>query len=126
MNKKILFFILFFASITTGMLYITLRKPHIQEVDKEYILSSILNDIPAFSADNRSLVKIDSVAKFEDKWYIINISSLRETKVDVPVKLVLLDTGTDLQIMLGPDTDFTEAELLQYNVPDSVILGLQK
>lgn len=45
----------------------------------------------------------------------------------VPVKIILSDLHQKLPIvLLGPDTHFTEQELLEKNIPDSVILELQK
>lgn len=95
-------------------------------IDDEKILYVITEKMPLFSLNSKPVIKIDSVSRHRGGWQIVTIKSLRSSEKFVPVKVVMLDTEGKLTIIAGPDTYFTESELLKYNVPDSVIMELQK
>ena len=93
---------------------------------EDRILYAITENNSGFLHDNKPVIEIDAVSVFEDRWYVATVKSIRATDEIVPVKVVLLDTNGILRMTAGPDTHFTETELLRYNIPDSVILELRK
>lgn len=92
---------------------------------EERVLEATTKNNPEYMHDGKPVIEVVSVSSF-DTWHIATIKSLRSTDTFVPVKIVLLDTSGILRVVAGPDTHFTEKELLEKNAPDSVILELQK
>lgn len=93
---------------------------------EQLILTAIIEGMPQFIHDGKPAIEIYSVSQFEGKWYIVTIKSVRPIKNFVPVRLVLLEEASRFRIIVGPDTYFPEDRLLSLNLPDSVILELQK
>lgn len=85
------------------------------------ILRFLSSEFTGLNHNGKPIFKIKSTSQFEDKWYVVTIDSLSKTAVDVPVYFLLTDENNTLHFILGPDTHFTEAEMLKYNVPDSII-----
>ncbi len=94
--------------------------------DEEQLIKIITSEYPSFTSNEEPLIEIESVSDNYKGWYVVTIKSKRPVKNFVPVKLVMLETGGIAKTILGPDTHFTESDLLKYNVPDSVIMELQK
>lgn len=93
------------------------------------VLQTITNQYPEFLSNNKPVIQVESVSRFEDEWYIITLKSLNEVEQFVPVKALLTETphtSTGLKIVLGPEVHFTESEMRYYNLPDTVIKELQK
>lgn len=96
---------------------------------REAIVQAIVSARPSLTVDSRPVIEIDSVSMPENGWYVAVIKSVREKKTSVPVRVVLVDNGghsSKLSVLLGPDTYFSEPEMLSLNIPDSVILELKK
>lgn len=129
MSKKsfvITFIFLVFVSIVVLAAIEFFRDKEPKLSDDEYIIKAITESNSEFIHNNKPVIEIDSITVFNDHWYVATIKSLRATENIVPVKVVVLDTDGIFKVIAGPDTHFTEAELLRYNMPDSVILELQK
>ncbi len=111
----------------------TQPKPTIKHTEEE-ILQVIIRDIPAFSNEGKPVAQIDSISRHDDKWYVATVKSLHPVKNFVPVKVVLLDYGkpsNNLKVVLGPSVYFSDHDLRDHgmaslNLPDSVIIELQK
>lgn len=95
-----------------------------QPTEEDVITQAITRAVPMFSDGDKPVIEISSITKFEDAWYIININSHHKANNDVLVYLVLHGFNNDLQVVVGPDTYFNETEMLQYNIPDSIIKEL--
>ena len=93
--------------------------------DKE-LIQAITRTFPAYLYKDKPIVEVASVSKYDNAWYDVTIKSLHEVKEFVPVKIVLVDSQDGLHVVLGPDALFTEDQMLQANLPDAVIIGLQK
>ena len=94
------------------------------------VLQVITRDKPALLYNNRPVIEIASIKRFENKWYVITIKSPKDKDVKVPVKIVLQDISStpsarNLKTIIGPDTHFTEYQQLKYSLPDSVTKELQ-
>lgn len=129
MNKKVIFGIILLLILASAAIFLQGRdflSKNTAPAKEERILHAITDNIPAFLYEGEPVIGIDSISTFDDKWHIVTIKSLRTSEKFVPVKIIMLDNGDELRIISGPDTHFTEPELLKYNVPDAVILELQK
>ena len=93
---------------------------------EDYIHQAIIEKYPGLMIGGVPLIELKSVTEPEPGWYIANIGSIQETKKDVPVYVVLRGSDENVRVFLGPDIHFSEAEMLSLNMPDSVILELQK
>jgi len=132
MKKLIIGLFIIFTSLGLGVaLYSRFQIPKTNEPSNEDIISAITNEFPIFLDDNIPVIEVTEKERFENKWYVITIKSIHEKEAFVPIKTVIVSENTSnnttrLRIVLGPDARFTESSLLQYNVPDSVILELQE
>lgn len=106
--------------------FVLLNKPTEDDglIDKNYILQVITQEFPGFTYDNEALIEIGDVMKFEEKWYVTTVNSPRDSEIRVPVYILLHGDTDNLRVVLGPDAHFTETEMLQYNLPDSIIKEL--
>ena len=128
MNKKILLFVALVGAIISVVFYIIVNNYNQDRgvSIEDRISSTIASRIPMLSSGGTPVFAIDSISS-HGSWHIAKIKSLKETRRPVPVIAILNELDdTTLNIVLGPDTHFTETELLRNNVPDSVILELQK
>lgn len=94
------------------------------------VLDTIIRDKPAFLYKGKSIIEVASLKRFDD-WYVAIIKSPNDKSFQVPVKIILEDIRTgkeprNLKVKLGPDTHFTDYEMLQYGMPDSLIQELRK
>lgn len=97
--------------------------------NNEELLRVITHTFPNLTSEGKPVIQIDSVSRHHDDWYIVTIKSLRQTGELVPVRVVLLDqqeNNVGLQVLLGPDTYFSKRETLAFDLPDSVIIELEK
>lgn len=125
MRRKLLAIIgIITLAVVSGLFFFVNKPPQVTITDNERFLQFLSSEFTGLNYKGEPIFEIDSIAKFEEKWYIINISSLSESSQDVPVYFILLETNDILQVILGPDTYFTEREMLQYNVPDSIMKEL--
>jgi hypothetical protein len=95
----------------------------------EEIIGAITRDNPTLVYQNKPVIEVVSTKQFEGKWYVVTIKSIHEKTMPVPVKVVLLDQGEPdhiLTALLGPDVHFTDSEMGSANLPDSVMLELEK
>lgn len=106
-------------SLTGIYLYTTIKNTDNSTAD-DRITSAIIDAAPFLSSEGSPVFKIKSANK-SDNWYAVTIESLRETATHTPVYVILVENNGKVQTILGPDTNFTEAEMLKYNVPDSII-----
>lgn len=106
-------------SLTGIYLYITNKNTDNPTTD-DRITSAIIDAAPFLSSEGSPVFKIKSVNK-SDNWYAVTIESLRETATHIPVYVILVKNNGKIQTVLGPDTHFTEAEMLKYNVPDPIV-----
>lgn len=89
--------------------------------EEELVIKTITGISPVFSHEGNPVFAIDSLSRYDEKWYVVTIRSIHETKATVPVYFLFARTNDTLQTILGPDTRFSESEMLHYNVPDSII-----
>jgi hypothetical protein len=123
-----LILLLLIIGLGTGFIIFKQSAPP-KELSSEHILQAIIHDIPAFSSAGKPIIQIASVSHIEGGWYVVILKSLHPVKTFVPVKVILMDQGLPdhlLTVVLGPDTHFTEDEMTAHNLPDPVILELQK
>lgn len=132
---KLLFAAIIFILVVSGGIFwflFTNNDPTSYESEKqlnEAALQAILDSKPLFTSSGSSVIEIENVSEPQENWYIATIKSINEDTATVPVSVVLREysqSGSDLRVVLGPETDFTEAQMLQRNLPDAVILELQK
>lgn len=132
MKRLFILFTLVIVAASAGLYFrYTYLKPTAQDgVTKEAVfLKLILDANPVFSYENKPLIKIINVTEYDEKWYVVSIASLNTTQTAVPVRFIIVDSdekGEAPRIILGPEAYLPESLLLQYNVPDSVILGLRE
>ena len=91
------------------------------------IISVITREKPVFLDGTNPVIEVNSNKQLEDGWHVITIKSIHEDTMSVPIFVVMTrsdNPASKFNMILGPDTHFTEAEMLQYNLPDSVIREL--
>lgn len=129
MNKRAIFTIslLILGVASVSLLAVrALSPPNHTPSTEERALRSVISEFPGLTKEGKPFIAIQDIEIIEEKWYIINIRSHSEPKVVVPVYLIFYDDGGEnLRLILGPDTHFTETEMLQYNIPDSIIRKFQ-
>ncbi len=123
--KKIIIGILLLFVVTAGIFIWNRPADPNQSID-DRIIEAITKEFPTFSSDDGPVIEIDSVSRHDNNWHIATIKSSRSGDESGFVKVILADTNTELKVIAGPDTYFTEAELLKRNIPDSVILELRR
>lgn len=130
--KKVAVIILSVAIVVTGLILVTLKinkdDSAIQNTDEQLqvrVIEAITKGRPSLLDNGKPIIEVDSLSH-HNSWYIASIKSVNETGDAVPVKVVLIDSNGVMRSILGPETRFTEAEMLKYNIPDSVIQELQK
>ncbi len=132
MKRLIIVLIIVIISLGLGVtLYSRMQVPKTNEPSHEEIISAITYNFPMFLHDNAPVIEVTDVERIDDKWYVVTIKSIHEKEAAVPVKIIMINENNSgdnltLRIVTGPDTYFTEPELLRYNVPDSVILELEE
>jgi len=107
------------------------NSPQALRRSEKELLEAITNEYSDFISDSKPVIQIDSVSQHEEKWYVVTIKSLQPVENFVPVKVVLIDHNHNedngrLQVLLGPDIHFSVPQAMALNIPDSVIMELQK
>lgn len=126
MKKVIIIFTVFALLISLGALtFLRIQQATTPQPSNEDFLQAITHKFPDFADNNEPVITIDSISRHEYKWYIVTIKSLDRVENFVPVKLIMVDEGDNLSVILGPDTQFTELEMISHNLPESAILELQ-
>jgi len=95
------------------------------------VLDSIVQNKPVFLDKGSPIIKIVSVQRFQDNWYVAVIKSPNDRDMEVPVKIILEDIRSgkesrNLKVILGPASHFTEYAMLQSGIPSSLIQELRK
>lgn len=131
MKKTLLFFsVLLFAILVIWILFVVSQPKPSSNFSDEILLQAITKKYPAFIYKGEPTIKISTVSVHEGKWYIVSIASRRSVKSPVPVRVVLVNSSSvenpNLIVVLGPDTHFSESAMVSSNLPDSVIMELQK
>lgn len=126
--KKIVIGLLSFAVLVGGLFLLFKFTDHEKYTSTEdEVTQVIVDNFPYFSYNRTPAFRIDSLSSHDNIWYIATIKPLNSTEVSVPVKIILMrenQSSSSLRIILGPDTVFTESEMISYNIPDSVIKEL--
>lgn len=115
--------LILFAGI---IIFVRTQRATIPQPSNDEFIQAITDKFPDFIDDDDPVIAVDSVSRHNYKWYIVTIKSLSKVEVFIPVKVVVLDEGDSLSVILGPDTYFTEAEIALHNLPESAILELQE
>lgn len=126
MRTKGLGTILICVLLVVGIIYSNQRQQEVEEMSPDIFINAISYEFPFFLQEGKSVIKIGTIKSFENGWHVVTIRSIREASEPVPVFVVLNELNNKLRVVLGPDTYFSETELLRHNIPDSVILGLQE
>lgn len=127
MKKGII--ILSVAMLFTFLCAFTLPRilPMIEsQPSNEDFLQAITHQFPDFIKNDDPVIAIESISRHDYIWYIATIRSTSEVENFVPVRVVLVNRNNTLSVILGPSVHFTEYDLDSYNLPNSVILELQK
>lgn len=132
MRKLLIGILASIVIISLGVVIYNSRQPQkVNSPTNEDIITTITDSFPFFLKDDSPVIEVADMKQVNDIWYIVTIKSINEKTVAVPIKAVLINNSTPdeevkLGLILGPDTHFTESELLGNNLPDSVILELRK
>ena len=126
MRKNVLFLAIFLILFLSAGTILFMRYQDSKNISSEDALSVILNEIPAFSHEGKPVIKINSIANFNNKWYIISISSLSEQSSTVPIKLILTATADDkkLQLIAEPNIYYSDSQVSSLGLPQKVVKGL--
>ncbi len=130
--KRIAFIVVIIVAIASGAaLYGILQSPKTETPSQDTFIDAITDAFPLFLKDDKPVIQVVDIKNTDETWYIITLKSIHEEVMSVPVRVVFTSANSSsesnrLNLLLGPGTHFTEAELLRYNVPDSVIMELQK
>ena len=130
--KKVSVVILSVAIVVTGLVLVILKinkkDSAIQNTNEQLqtkVIEAITEGKPSLLDNGEPIIEIDSLSRHND-WYIASIKSINDTGDIVPVKVILVDSNGVMRSIFGPETRFTETEMLQYNVPDAIIKELTK
>lgn len=115
--------LILFAGI---IIFVRTQRATIPQPSNDEFIQAITDKFPDFIDDDDPVIAVDSVSRHNYKWYIVTIKSLDRVENFVPVKLIIVDEGDNLSVILGPDTQFTELEMISRNLPESAILELQE
>jgi len=128
--KKIFIVLTLVIAMTAGVIIYGKQTNQKTSVSlDESVIRAITNKFPILLKDNKPIIEIADIKQVDTKWYVITIKSINEEEMSVPVKVVLLDynhPNLDFEIIVNPSTRFVEADMLQRNLPDSVIIELLK
>lgn len=103
-------------------------EPSSEAPSEDSFLQFITDTFPLFTEKNEPVIAVDSISRHENNWYIVTIKSIHDVEVFVPVRIIVFyreGLERDPSVILGPDTHFTETEMLSNNIPDSIIRELR-
>lgn len=95
-------------------------------VPDEKLASAIISQFPDLSNQGNPVFDIESVSRHDIWWYVVTIKSSSNISKPALVHLVILNTNDGLRVVSGPDTYTNKGVLIGTDLPDSVILELEK
>lgn len=110
-------------ALVVGLFALHSKKGLSEEGIEQDILTAILSENPYLVKEGQPMVELSALDSIETNWFIATIRSVNSPK-QPDVKLVLLHDMIKPRIIFGPEIDFSEDDLIRFNIPDSVILEL--